>query len=136
MGDDIFRIYRERFRPGPVAQEPYTCLAVFAVCADTEEEARRLALSRELWFLKLADGHGIPFPSVEEAEAYPYSKAERAFLDKRMGGAVIGAPEQVREGLEDRVRRFGADEIMVVSITYDFEARCLSHKLIAEAWTG
>ncbi|MEJ2760959.1 MAG: LLM class flavin-dependent oxidoreductase, partial [Gammaproteobacteria bacterium] len=137
MGEDIFRIYRERFHPGPVAGEPYTCLAVFAVCAETEEEARRLSLSRDLWYLKLASGgDGIPFPSVEEAEAYPYTEAERAFLRQRMGGAVIGAPEQVREGLEDRIKRFGADEIMVVSITYDFEARCLSHKLIAEAWNG
>ena len=78
--------------------------------------------------------HGTPFPSVEEAESHAYTAQEQALLRGRMRHSVIGTPEQVKAGLEDLARRFGADEVMVVSITYDFEARCLSHKLIAEAW--
>ena len=133
--EDIFNLYRDRFRPGRVAQRPYTCLTVFAVCADTEEEARRLSRSRDLWFVKLVStAHGAPFPSAEEAENHAYTAQELELLRGRMRHSVIGTPEQVRAGLEDLAQRFGADEVMVVSITYDFEARCRSHKLIAEAW--
>lgn len=135
--EDIFRIYRDNFRPGRTLDRPHTCLTVFAICADTEEEARRLRGSRDLWFLKLASGgRESGFPSVEEAESYPYTEQEKMFLQTRMQNSVIGAPEQVRAGLQDLARRFGADEIMVVSITYDFQARCRSHQLIAEAWPG
>jgi len=135
--EDIFRLYRDSFRPGPVSETPYACLTVFAICADTEEEARRLALSRELWFLKLATRHqDSGFPGPEEAENTPFTEQDRTFLHSRMQNSMIGTPEQVKAGLEDLAQRFGADEIMVVSITYDFEARCRSHKMIAEAWNG
>lgn len=133
--EDIFRIYRERFQPGKALDKPHTCLTVFTICAETEEDAIRLRSSRDLWFLKLTTGHReVPFPSVEEAETYPYTEQDRIFLNARMRHSVIGDPNQVRAGLEDLAERFGADELMVVSITHDFEARCLSHKMIAEAW--
>jgi len=135
--EDIFRLYRERFRPGRTRAKPWACLTVFAICADTEEEAQRLSLSRELWYLKLAARHqGGGFPPPEEAEQHPFTDQERAFLQSRMHNSVIGTPEQVRDGLRDLLRRFEADEIMVVSITYDFAARCRSHTLIAETWNG
>ncbi len=133
--EDIFQIYRDRFQPGKGLDKPHTCLTVFAICADTEEEAQRLRRSRDLWFLKLATGHReVPFPSVEEAESHPYTEQDRMFLEARMRHSVVGDPEQVRSGLEDLADRFGADELMIVSITHDFEARCLSHKKIIEAW--
>ncbi len=135
LDEEVFRIYRERFQPSAVLDEPYACLTVFCVCAETEEEARRLSRSRDLWFLKLATSHReAPFPSVEEAESYPYTEQDLAFLNSRMRHSVIGTPDQVRDGLGELADRFGADEIMVVSITHGFEARCLSHKMIAEAW--
>jgi len=133
--EDIFQLYREHFRPGRSGDKPRACLTVFAVCADTEEEARRLSLSRELWFLRLATRHRDGgFPPPEEVEQHPFTDQERAFLQSRMHNSVIGAPEQVRDGLQEMVQRFGADELMVVSITYDFAARCRSHTLIAETW--
>lgn len=135
IGEDILQIYRERFRPGRLLDKPYACLTVFAICAETEADARRLRSSRDLWFLQLANSQReMPFPSVEKAESYPYTDQDRAFLQARMRHSVTGSPEQVKAGLEDLAERFGADELMVVSITHDFEARCLSHKIIAEAW--
>jgi alkanesulfonate monooxygenase SsuD/methylene tetrahydromethanopterin reductase-like flavin-dependent oxidoreductase (luciferase family) len=53
-----------------------------------------------------------------------------------MGGrrAVIGSPEKVRAGLEELVESYGADEAMVVTITFDHAARRRSYELIAAAF--
>jgi alkanesulfonate monooxygenase SsuD/methylene tetrahydromethanopterin reductase-like flavin-dependent oxidoreductase (luciferase family) len=47
---------------------------------------------------------------------------------------VLGAPAAVSEQLQDVVSSYGADEAIVVSITYDHEARMRSYELLAEAW--
>ena len=135
IDDGIFNIYRDRFQPGEYLQAPHTSLCVSMVCAGTEAEAKRLALSRKLWFASLVTQHGDrAFPSVEEAERHVYSEREQAVLDSHFRNALAGTPEQVKSGLLDMASRFGADELMVVSITYDFAARCRSHQLLAETW--
>ena len=135
MGDHIFSIYRDNFKPSAVLDKPYACLTVFTICADTEAEARRLARSRDLWFLRLASQHrDAGFPSVEDAEQYAYTEQDLAFLRSRQRNQLTGTAEQVKAGLEDIADRFGADELMLVTITYDFGARLRSYELIARAW--
>jgi alkanesulfonate monooxygenase SsuD/methylene tetrahydromethanopterin reductase-like flavin-dependent oxidoreductase (luciferase family) len=48
--------------------------------------------------------------------------------------AVLGTPAQVKEQLLEVAERFDADELVIVTITYDFAARCRSYELLAEAW--
>lgn len=133
--DRIFSIYRNRFKASDNQQAPYTCLCVSMVCADTQQEAERLSLSRKLWFASLVAGGGDrAFPSVEEAEQHVYDEKQLAVIKANFRNAVAGTPRQVRSQLLELAGRFGADEIMVVSITYDFTARCRSHQLLAEIW--
>ena len=133
--EDIFEIYRRQFTPGAGAGDPYACLTVFMICADSEVEAKKLARSRDLWFLKRGKSpYGTPFPSVEEAERYTYSPQEEAYLLAHFHPSIAGTPDQVKEKLLIMAERFTADEIMVVSITHDFAARRRSHQLLAEAW--
>jgi alkanesulfonate monooxygenase SsuD/methylene tetrahydromethanopterin reductase-like flavin-dependent oxidoreductase (luciferase family) len=47
---------------------------------------------------------------------------------------TIGTKETVREGLEAIGGDYGADEIMIVTITHSHEARKRSYELIAEAF--
>src|SRR5262249_54428082 len=72
-GPDAMRTYRATFRPSASLAAPKANVAVFALCADTEAEARRLAKSRDLFLLQLYTGRLGPYPSVEEAEVHPYS---------------------------------------------------------------
>ena len=48
--------------------------------------------------------------------------------------AVVGSPETVRAELADVVEKYGAEEAIVVSITYAHEARRRSYELLAEAF--
>jgi luciferase family oxidoreductase group 1 len=133
-GAEVTRAYRDRFCPSPDLAAPRSSVAVFAVCAATEDEARRLARSRDLFIVRLYTGRPAPYPSVEEAERYPYNAQELAIAQHAARRSVVGTPEQVRERLLGMVADYQADELIVVTITHDFKARLRSYELLAEAF--
>jgi alkanesulfonate monooxygenase SsuD/methylene tetrahydromethanopterin reductase-like flavin-dependent oxidoreductase (luciferase family) len=47
---------------------------------------------------------------------------------------VIGSPETVRAGLEQVAIEYGAEELLVLTITHDHGARRRSYELIAGAF--
>lgn len=127
--------YKERFKPSALNDAPKLLAAVYVVCADTEEEARRLASSTELFFLSIESGRLLDrFPSVETAEAYPYSDYDRMRIEAGSHRRIVGTPDQVKRRLEEMSERLGIDEMMIVTVTHDFEARLRSYRLVAEAF--
>jgi luciferase family oxidoreductase group 1 len=133
-GAEVARAYRAAFRPSPWLAAPAVSVAVFTVCAPTDAEAWRLARSRDLFLLRLVTGRGGPYPSVEEAEAYPYTERERAIVEVNRRRTVAGTPEQVRAALEVLAREHEADELVIVTITHDPAARRRSYELVARAF--
>ena len=73
-------------------------------------------------------------PTVEEAEQHQFSEAERAFLDDKFRLAAVGSPDQVRDTIDRLAGQFGAEEVMAVTITHDFDARLRSYELLAEVY--
>jgi luciferase family oxidoreductase group 1 len=126
--------YRERFKPSTWCARPTISMGVAALAAGTEEDARRLALSRNLWVVRLLTGRPIAFPSPEEARDYPYTDQERTMLRGIEMRSTVGTPEQVRTKLLALAERHGADELVVVTITYDFASRLRSYELLAGAF--
>ena len=120
--------------PPPWLAEPQGSIGVFVLCADTEAAARRLALSRDLWRLRLDQGALGPFPSIGEAEAYPYTREDRLRIAFHRRRQVVGAPEQVKAQLLALGETYGAGEFVVVSICYDFAARLRSYELLAQVF--
>lgn len=137
MSPAIFEVYRSQFEKkwtDTPDKKPYTCLAVNVICADTEERAWALAKSREVLFLKfLKQESNLGVPSPESAESYQYSEQELNFVQARRGMSAIGTPEQVRDKINDLATSFGANEIMAVTITYDFSERLHSYELLMDA---
>ncbi len=133
-GPDVTRVYRERFRPSPELPAPMASAAIWTVCAETDEEARRLERCRELALVRLYTGRYGPFPSVEEAERFPYTARDLAIIEHARGRTVAGTPEVVRERLGALARAYGVDELVVVTITHDFKARVRSYELLAETF--
>jgi alkanesulfonate monooxygenase SsuD/methylene tetrahydromethanopterin reductase-like flavin-dependent oxidoreductase (luciferase family) len=117
-----------------VLEAPRAAVAVFALAADTEAEAQRLAKSRDLWIARLYTGRPGSFPSVEEAETYPYSEQELSIAHHARRRTIAGAPEQVRDRLLALAESYGAAELVIVTITHDFKARLRSYQLLAEAF--
>jgi luciferase family oxidoreductase group 1 len=126
-------LYRETFRPSPVLDKPYAMIAAFVLAADTDEEARRLALPNALQFVRLRQGNPGLVPTPEEAAAYPYTDEERFFVEDRLGSQIIGSPDTVRDGVQELVDRTGVDELMVVTSAHDGADRLRSYELLAKA---
>lgn len=125
-------LYRTSFRPSQWLDEPYTMVAVNAICADTDERAEALAKPGQLSFLRLRQGQPIALPSVEEAAAYEFSPLEREFVAQRRVGQALGSPETVREQLTDLIARTQPDELMLTNQVYDIKDRLRSYELIAD----
>jgi luciferase family oxidoreductase group 1 len=131
-GPQVMSAYRENFRPSAELKQPHGSIGVHVICADTEAAADRLAHSRDLWWQRLEQGRPSPVPSVSEAEDFDFSEQELARIRFNRMRQVIGAPEQVRDKLETLGRDYGVEELMILTVVHDFEARCRSYKLVAE----
>ena len=126
-------LYRETFRPSESLDRPYAMIAAGVICAETDDRARYLAGSSALSFLRLRQGRPGQVPPPEEAAAYPYSDLERAFIADRQSTQHIGAPDTVRSGLEDLIKRTEADELMITTQTYSPADRLRSFELVHQA---
>lgn len=131
---DALTHYRANFRPTRWRDTPYGILAVAAVVAETDEEAERLASSMELNRLRRDRGRYEPLPSIEESLAYPYTDADRASIARNRSRLFIGSPATVQAKLAPLIEKSHADELMVITATYDHEARKRSYTLLADAF--
>ncbi|MFA7554679.1 MAG: LLM class flavin-dependent oxidoreductase [Spongiibacteraceae bacterium] len=133
MRSDVVGHYKESFVPSEQLATPYSCLTINVYCADTEEKARQLAQARHLSLLRVVTGAGFSgIGSIDEAKNYPYGDQELEFISQRSRLDAIGTPEQVKAQIEGLQAMFGVDEIMTVTITYDFDDRKRSYELLAE----
>jgi luciferase family oxidoreductase group 1 len=129
-GAAIAADYRGRFIDSERLGAPLVSVGVIAVCADSDEEAERLAASSRMMLSLLRQGRLIEIPPVDKALRYLETR-ERSSGGRR---AVIGAPETVRAGIEAVAAEYGAEEVLVLTITHDHAARRRSYELIAEAF--
>src|SRR6185503_14251983 len=133
-GAEVTRAYARAFKPSAAMPEPQASVAVFVVCAPTEEEATRLAQSRDLFITRLYTGRSSRYPTVAEAEAYTYNAREWMIVEHARRRRVVGTPAQCRERLEALAAEYGVDEVVVVTITETWETRLRSYELLAGAF--
>ncbi|MGN6515967.1 MAG: LLM class flavin-dependent oxidoreductase [Rhizomicrobium sp.] len=124
--------YRERFRPSDWCAKPRVSMGVAALAAESEEDARRLAASRNLWVVRLLTGRPIAFPSPEEALSYSFTEQETSLLKTVESRSIVGTPDVVKQKLSSLAERHGAEELVIVTITYDFASRLRSYELLAK----
>jgi luciferase family oxidoreductase group 1 len=137
-GAAIAQDYRRRFVESGREGLPRVAVCAWVVCAETDEEAQRLASSSRMSLTLLRRGRLIEVPPPEKALRF---LEHEGLLDGGGNGAgtggrrwVVGTPDVVRERLEQLARDYGADELMAVTITYDHAARRRSYELLAEAF--
>ena len=140
--DQTLRAYRENYKPSPQFPEPKTLVPVNAVVAETEEEAKRLALPQRLSTARLRSGGKIEAqPSVEDMEDYAWSARELSVPAANPDSLFVGTPDRVAEDLKALAARLGADEVMVSPVAGAYagddlergERREQSLRLLAEA---
>lgn len=123
--------YRAAFRPSARADAPELIVAAWVVAADTHAEAERLTTSSRMMFAKMMMGELIPVPHPDTAQAWLAANPQPDRPGRR---PVVGTGRECREGLERIAARYGADEVMLVNILHDHQARLRSYALVAEAF--
>jgi luciferase family oxidoreductase group 1 len=133
-GVEIARRYRQDFTPSPTHPEPQVIAAIWALCAETDDEAQRLAASSRMAFTLFLQGRLIPVPPVETAlEFIAQHPHEVEALGQRRRW-LVGSPATVVPGIEAVAQEYGAGEVMIVTITHDHAARRRSYELLAKSF--
>jgi luciferase family oxidoreductase group 1 len=129
--DHALALYHNGYRPSARHPGPHAGLCVWAMAAETQEEAAWLFRSREMWRLGRDRGVFAALPSPEEAEAYPYTETEKARIERLRTRALYGTADVVAGRLRDLARQHGVEEIAVLTTLHDPEARRRSYTLLA-----
>jgi luciferase family oxidoreductase group 1 len=126
------KLYRDTFSPSAALTEPQAMIGAIVIVADTDAEARRLALPNALAFLRVRQGKAGAYPTIEEAEGYSWAPEERAFAEKWLSQNVVGSPASVKKQLDELLEATCADELMVLCAAPDPEARKRSYTLLRD----
>jgi alkanesulfonate monooxygenase SsuD/methylene tetrahydromethanopterin reductase-like flavin-dependent oxidoreductase (luciferase family) len=79
----------------------------------------------------MLQGQSVPVPPVDEAVRFLAANGPAADALVRRRRWIVGSPASVRAGLESLAAEYGADEVMIVTITHSHDARRQSYALIA-----
>ncbi|MGN6185767.1 MAG: LLM class flavin-dependent oxidoreductase [Thermoanaerobaculia bacterium] len=131
-GPEMVAQYREKFEPSKHADKPRVIVAVWALCAETDEEARRLASSAKMMFTLFFQGQLIAIPPIDKALAFLDAQPASEDPLRPRRRTIVGSPKTVRAKLEEVASEYGAEEVMILTITYDHDARRRSYELIAK----
>ena len=131
---EAMRLYRETFKPSPAHAKPYAILATHVVCADTDDEAERLARTVDLNIVRRAKGEYLPLASPEEAAAYDYAPVDKARIAQNRARVAVGSSATVKAKLTPLIEATQAQELMVTTMIYDHTARRRSYELLAQAF--
>jgi len=131
-GAAVLDAYRQGFEPSEFYAKPEASIGTFMICAETEEEARRLGSSRDYALVRRARGQHGPFPSVAEAEAQDYTEADLQYIAANSNRSFYGDPDQCYDWLMKLSEVYGIDEVVVLTICHDAGARRRSYELLAE----
>ena len=128
------RIYQQSFQASVQLKAPASILAVAAVCAEDPDEAERLASSFDLVRLRIEKGQGGKFPSPEEAAAYPYEAAEQHRILENRERFFVGTAPNVAAQIKALADEAGAEEVMVLTMVHDHQARRRSYEQLGHAF--
>jgi len=129
--DEALQIYRETFRPSAALSKPVATVCVWALAAETDEQALHLFESRARWKMDRNLGRIGPLLSPEAA-VRDYSPAEQFALQRLREGALIGSAATVGRKLRQLAARLMVDELVVITWTHDPAAQMRSYELLAQ----
>lgn len=136
LAQEALGLYHQHFQPSRWRSTPQSMLAVSAICAPSQSEAETLASSSDLTLLRFSQlrGQPGPIPSVAEAQEYPYTAEERAFVRANRSRLLVGDPEQLKAQLDALAAQTGAQELMLTTLIHDQALRLRSYSLLAEVF--
>ena len=128
--------YRSVLADAPQPVRPRVAAAVNVVLAPTCQEAQRLFTTAMTAAARVVGGRPGPLdPPTPDLEAWRalVPGRERA-VESSMALSFVGTPQEVVPRLRALARRWGLDELLVVTTVHDPLLRRRSYELLAAAW--
>jgi luciferase family oxidoreductase group 1 len=126
------QLYRQRFKPSDRLPKPYLMVAVPIVAAETDAAGKRLFTTPQQRFLRLIRNQPVELlPPVDSMDSL-WQQREREAVEFRLREAIVGSNATVKAGLGKLVFNTGADEVIVVTDTYEHRDRLHSYERVAE----
>ena len=131
--ETALRAYRKHFRPSRFLDAPRVMMAVSAIAADSEEEAKHFSKPRDIWVAQLFQNRAGRLPTLAEAEAYQPTDDEAAQIDLIAQRGLAGTAPQVLERLDTFRKEHGIDEFFLLTLIPDAAIRKNSYTLMSRA---
>jgi len=131
--DQALDIYRQGFQASPARQAPHAVICVWALAADTDEEAWHLFQSRARWRMDREFGRIGPLLPPDQA-LRDVTAAEEIAIQRLKANALVGSADRVAEQLQALAKRLQVDEVVVITWTHDEQAQRRSYELLAQAF--
>lgn len=131
---EALKIYRETYQPSEAHPEPHASLCIWALAADTAEEAQHHFTPRAVWRVFRDRGRFTTIETPQAASAHDLTAAETANVERQRADAFVGAPESVAARIKELAIEHALREVAIVTWTHDEAVRRRSYALLAEAF--
>ena len=129
--DEALALYRRQYKPSARHPEPHATICVWALAAETHDEALHHALGRERWRVDRERGVLGPLQSSDVIAARGFSAAERPTVDAMRRKAFVGTGAQVAGQMRALADELQLDELVVNTWAHEPAARRSSYALLA-----
>ena len=129
--DEALALYRRLYKPSPRHPEPNATVCVWALAADTHDDALHHALGRERWRVDRARGVLGPLQAPDVIAARGFTADEWPTVEAMRRKAFVGTGAQVGAQLRALAAELKLDEIVVNTWAHDPAARRTSYALLA-----
>ena len=129
--------YLAKFEPSAYLSEPKVLICAGAIAADTDAEAERLYSSQRLRRALRDQGREMTGAIPTPEDAIAQLEALRALPrveDGEWPRVIVGSAEHVHERQAHMADDLHVDELMLITVVHDHQARKHSYKLMAKAF--
>jgi luciferase family oxidoreductase group 1 len=132
--DNALNLYRANYRPSERHTKPHATVCVWALAADTEDEAWHLFQSRARWKMDRNLGRiGALLPPDQAVR--DYTASEQVALAEMRASALVGSAAQVATKLRALAERLQLDELVIITWTHEPAAQARSYQLLAQEFS-
>lgn len=133
-GERAIDLYKRTYRPSARHPEPHAGLCVWALAAETMEQAQFHFTSRALSRINRDKGILVPLEAPDVAAAAPLTVHEQARMEQFRKDSFVGTGLEVAGRIRELATRVGVHEMAIVTWTHDEEVRRESYTQLAKAF--
>jgi luciferase family oxidoreductase group 1 len=124
-------LYRRLYQPSERHPQPEATVCVWALAADTDEEALHHALSRERWRVDRQRGRLGPLQAPDAIAAQGFAAEDMPTVNAMRAKAFVGSASVVAEKLKGLAAELQLDHLVVNTWAHDPQVRRHSYALLA-----